>query len=282
MLLTKAVSGFVIAGMFVSSANATIITVNSFLEFMGNPPSTRIVKMALGDNLMIDDGVTVESVGLDDTWWHFGFVDYDGGDTFVVGFAENSLKFIPGREGFMTGQYSSDLNFDDDLRPDGIWVIHDILGDGIGTIDTATGVWDKGIDDVFYDDGDILFGPGQVRGDVSQLPAWDGPSGNLILPPMTISVLPDPITGDLDGDGFVGITDLNIVLGNWNQNVPPADTAADPSGDGFIGIEDLNIVLGNWNTGTPPEAGTVIPEPGVGLLMIGVIPWLMRRYRHAY
>ncbi|MEZ6192944.1 MAG: hypothetical protein R3C45_16855 [Phycisphaerales bacterium] len=31
------------------------------------------------------------------------------------------------------------------------------------------------------------------------------------------------LVGDLDGDGFVGITDLNIVLGNWNQNVTPAD-----------------------------------------------------------
>ncbi len=62
------------------------------------------------------------------------------------------------------------------------------------------------------------------------------------------------ITGDLDGDGFVGINDLNIVLGNWNLNVPPGDPLADPSGDGFVGIDDLNIVLGNWNAGTPPTA----------------------------
>ncbi|MEZ6191109.1 MAG: hypothetical protein R3C45_07420 [Phycisphaerales bacterium] len=36
---------------------------------------------------------------------------------------------------------------------------------------------------------------------------------------------------------------------------------ADPSGDGFVGIEDLNIVLGNWNAGTPPTDGANIPEP---------------------
>ncbi len=60
------------------------------------------------------------------------------------------------------------------------------------------------------------------------------------------------VPGDLNGDGFVGITDLNIVLGNWNLNVPPADPLADPSGDGFVGIEDLNAILGNWNAGTPP------------------------------
>jgi len=68
------------------------------------------------------------------------------------------------------------------------------------------------------------------------------------------------LVGDLDGDGFVGITDLNIVLGNWNLNVPPADPLADPSADGFVGIEDLNTVLGDWNAGTPPAAaaGTAV------------------------
>ncbi len=70
------------------------------------------------------------------------------------------------------------------------------------------------------------------------------------------------LIGDLDGDGFVGINDLNIVLGNWNLNVPPADPLADPSGDGFVGIEDLNTVLGNWNAGTPPaaEASSAVVE----------------------
>ena len=77
------------------------------------------------------------------------------------------------------------------------------------------------------------------------------------------------LTGDLDGDGFVGINDLNIVLSNWNQNAPPADPAADPSGDGFVGIDDLNEVLGNWNAGTPPTSSSV-PEPHTGLVMIGL------------
>ncbi len=77
------------------------------------------------------------------------------------------------------------------------------------------------------------------------------------------------LVGDLDGDGFVGITDLNVVLSNWNQFVPPGDPAADPSGDGFIGIEDLNIVLGNWNAGTLPPTSAV-PEPAtLMLLMLG-------------
>ncbi|MEZ6193478.1 MAG: hypothetical protein R3C45_19580, partial [Phycisphaerales bacterium] len=71
-----------------------------------------------------------------------------------------------------------------------------------------------------------------------------------------------PITGDLNSDGFVGIDDLNIVLGNWNQNVTPGDwLAGDPSGDGFVGIADLNTVLGNWNAGTPPVAAASASSP---------------------
>ena len=84
------------------------------------------------------------------------------------------------------------------------------------------------------------------------------------------------LTGDLDGDGFVGIDDLNLVLGNWNQNIPPANPLADPSGDGFVGIDDLNEVLGNWNAGTPPPSSSV-PEPAsAALLLIGSATLLCR------
>ncbi len=87
-----------------------------------------------------------------------------------------------------------------------------------------------------------------------------------------------PLVGDLDGDGFVGITDLNLVLGAWNQTAP-SNLRADPSGDGFVGIEDLNVVLGNWNGGTPPPAEALanVPEPGsVMLLAIGMVAVLRR------
>ncbi len=86
------------------------------------------------------------------------------------------------------------------------------------------------------------------------------------------------IIGDLDGDGFVGIDDLNIVLANWNQNVPPADPMADPSGDGFVGIDDLNAVLGNWNAGTPLNSRANIPEPA-GLALVGLLGALSKGTR---
>ncbi|MEZ6192041.1 MAG: PEP-CTERM sorting domain-containing protein [Phycisphaerales bacterium] len=86
------------------------------------------------------------------------------------------------------------------------------------------------------------------------------------------------LMGDLNSDGFVGIADLNIVLGNWNQNVTPGDpTLGDPSGDGFVGITDLNKVLGNWNAGTPPTAAAV-PEPAtLGMIALGGLAMLRRR-----
>jgi len=76
---------------------------------------------------------------------------------------------------------------------------------------------------------------------------------------------PPLVPGDIDGDRFVGIGDLNILLANWNQQVPKGDfTQGDLAGigDGFVGIDDLNALLGLWNTGTPPAlGGIVIPEP---------------------
>ncbi len=72
---------------------------------------------------------------------------------------------------------------------------------------------------------------------------------------ITLSESDPSLPGDLDGDGFVGLSDLDLVLNNWNLNVPPGDALADPSGDGFVGLDDLDIVLNHWNTGTPPVAG---------------------------
>ncbi len=72
-----------------------------------------------------------------------------------------------------------------------------------------------------------------------------------------------PLPGDLNFDGFVGIEDLNTVLGVWNHDVTPGDhRAGDPTGDGFVGIEDLGHVLANWNAGFVP----LVPDTVQGLV----------------
>ena len=73
-----------------------------------------------------------------------------------------------------------------------------------------------------------------------------------------------PLMGDPNGDGFIGIDDLNLVLANWNQTVTPYDWQhGELTGDNFVGIDDLNAVLGNWNAGTPPapSINAIVPEP---------------------
>ena len=87
--------------------------------------------------------------------------------------------------------------------------------------------------------------------------------------------------GDLNGDGFVGIDDLSILLNHWNQDVTLGDRlSGDSSSDGYVGIDDLNTVLNNWNAGTPANAAENIPEPGTAcLLMVGAVAGLRRRGR---
>ena len=86
------------------------------------------------------------------------------------------------------------------------------------------------------------------------------------------------LLGDLNGDGFVGLDDLDIILNNWNAGVDAGVWGmGDPTGDGFVGLDDLDVLLNNWNAGTPPPTIDVanIPEPasvmclttGVGLLL---------------
>ncbi len=99
------------------------------------------------------------------------------------------------------------------------------------------------------------------------------------------TIAPPPVIGDLNGDGFVGIDDLNIILSNWNQSVTPGSLLdGDPSNDGFVGIDDLNTVLGNWNAGTPPNLNQLdglVPEPGTatafGIIFTGLVYRRTRR-----
>ena len=55
------------------------------------------------------------------------------------------------------------------------------------------------------------------------------------------------LPGDLNGDGYVGSADLDIVRSHWNDIVPPGSLLdGDPSGDGKVGSADLDIVRANW------------------------------------
>ena len=85
------------------------------------------------------------------------------------------------------------------------------------------------------------------------------------------------LEGDLDGDGFVGSSDLDIVRGNWGSSVTAGDLlSGDPSGDGMVGSADLDIVRANWGA----TSSAAVPEPGlIALLLLGLATLSMRRVR---
>ena len=89
------------------------------------------------------------------------------------------------------------------------------------------------------------------------------------------------LEGDYNNDGFVGIDDLNIVLGNWNIFVPSGSLQhGDGNGDGFVGIDDLNQNLANWNAGSPPTtSGNTVPEPASLFVCLAVTGAMISR-RH--
>lgn len=107
----------------------------------------------------------------------------------------------------------------------------------------------------------------------------DSAGDSALSAPLSVRV---KLTGDLNDDGFVGLADLDAILGRWNQDVVFGDRAAgDLNWDGFVGLADLDMVLRHWNTSAPPTHTAQIPAPGtLGLLATGMLlmlPW--RRMR---
>ena len=97
---------------------------------------------------------------------------------------------------------------------------------------------------------------------------YDVPTEELVIPVV------DTLLGDRDGDGWVGQTDLDIVLGSWGSS-PPTDPRADVNDDNFVGQTDLDAVLGDWGQGIPPAA---VPEPAtLALLGMGALAVIRRR-----
>jgi hypothetical protein len=59
---------------------------------------------------------------------------------------------------------------------------------------------------------------------------------------------------DFDGDGYVGLTDLQKVGDSWGQNDPSCDIGPMPWGDGVVDDVDLEILMYHWGS---PESGLV-------------------------
>ncbi len=69
---------------------------------------------------------------------------------------------------------------------------------------------------------------------------------------LTITLPPDSVAGDLDGDGDVDLADLSLMLAAYNtcDGDPNFNAAADLDGDGCVDLADLSILLSNYGYGT--------------------------------
>lgn len=85
---------------------------------------------------------------------------------------------------------------------------------------------------------------------------WDDPATNdtgvgptpiVDLGAYEFASAPPTCPGDANGDLVVDFSDLNLVLGHW-EDLVPSGTSGDVTGNGKVDFEDLNEVLQSWST----------------------------------
>ena len=65
---------------------------------------------------------------------------------------------------------------------------------------------------------------------------WTDDGGNTIVDECS------PDCPDINGDGYVNVSDLLAIIDQWGL----ADSPADVNADGIVDVSDLLMVVGNW------------------------------------
>jgi hypothetical protein len=60
-----------------------------------------------------------------------------------------------------------------------------------------------------------------------------------------VTIVPQALVGDFDGNGMVGSSDMARLLGNWGV-IAFGENPYDLDGNGVVGAGDLAILFGNW------------------------------------
>lgn len=124
--------------------------------------------------------------------------------------------------------YDFTVDSQSETLPDG-WVLFRFDGEPIDF------TWN----DVITDVSELWFNYGDPSG-IFLFLAWDVGADNVRI----TMVEPEPIVGDLNGDGVVNVADMLILLGQWGPC--SGDCAADLNNDGVVDVADLLILLSNW------------------------------------
>ena len=108
---------------------------------------------------------------------------------------------------------------------------------GLARIDQHDGSVTFGGSVEINDRGDIAFNATLTPADNDQIEWGSG---------MFIAYATTALSGDVNGDGTVGLTDLVAVLAAWGPCPPPC--AADLNSSGAVDLADLLLVLAGWTT----------------------------------
>ena len=250
----------------------SVTHVNADLHLVGNTEIEVSASVSGGGTLINDEGSHLQlkdgsEIGVD--LLNEGSLEV--GDSPGIASIRASAMFAP------TSDYDEELNGTAVGLFDQLQLTESIDLDGTLLI-SLVGGYAPTVGDVY----EMMYASLGVSGAFSsvKLPAVSAAGLSLQYDPNSVRLLA-LLPGDLNGDGYVGLDDLQIILGAWNQKVT-ADVWAegDANGDGYVGLDDLQFILDNWNTGTLPDVKANIPEPSMTLLLgLGGLALLRRTGR---
>lgn len=70
-------------------------------------------------------------------------------------------------------------------------------------------------------------------------------------PRLSMVVELEPLSGDADQDGSVGLGDVAAVINNWDVTYASPGREGDVNCDGAVGLADLAAIIENWGAGAP-------------------------------